>query len=163
MKRHFRIANLCRTSLLLGLAVLGSGEAGEPLRPRHATVEVAAKPKEPLMWMTIGERRFDITLADSDAARALAAHLPLTLDMEELNGNEKHAQLPASLPVKATRPGTIRNGDLMLYGRDTLVVFYATFNSNYSYTPIGRVDNPAALAQALGPRNAKITFSGQSR
>ena len=40
------------------------------------------------MWMTIGERRFAITLSDNAAARAFAAQLPLTLDMSELNGNE---------------------------------------------------------------------------
>ena len=55
------------------------------------------------------------------AARAFAAQLPLTLDMSELNGNEKHADLPKALPANASRPGTIRNGDLMLYGADTLV------------------------------------------
>ena len=76
------------------------------------------------MWMIINERRFSITLTDNDAARALAAQLPLTLHMEELNGNEKHAKLPASAPTNASRPGVIRNGDLMLYGAGTLVVFY---------------------------------------
>ena len=73
------------------------------------------------MWMTVGERRFAITLTDNAAARAFAAQLPLTLDMSELNGNEKHAELPKALPANASRPGTIRNGDLMLYGSTTLV------------------------------------------
>ena len=50
------------------------------------------------MWMTVGERRFAVTLADNAAARAFAAQLPLTLDMSELNGNEKHADLPKTLP-----------------------------------------------------------------
>jgi hypothetical protein len=40
------------------------------------------------IWMTVGERRFSITLADNEAARAFAALLPLTLDMPDLNGNE---------------------------------------------------------------------------
>ena len=102
------------------------------------------------MWMTVGERRFAITLADNAAARAFAALLPLTLDMTDLNGNEKHVSLPKALPANASRPGTIRNGDLMLYGSDTLVVFYLTFDSSYSYTRLGRVDDPATLAQALG-------------
>lgn len=111
------------------------------------------------MWMTVGERRFAITLTDNEAARAFAAQLPLTLDMAELNGNEKHADLPKALPANASRPGTIRNGDLMLYGTDTLVVFYATFESSYSYTRLGRVDDPAGLAQALGRRSVRVTFS----
>lgn len=113
------------------------------------------------MWMTIGERRFAVTLADSVAARAFAARLPLTLDMAELNGNEKHADLPTPLPANASRPGTIRNGDLMLYGTHTVVVFYATFDSAYSYTRLGQVDEPAGLPQALGQRRASVTFSIQ--
>ena len=113
------------------------------------------------MWMTVGERRFAITLTDNPAARAFAAQLPLTLDMAELNGNEKHAELPKALPADASRPGTIRSGDLMLYGSDTLVVFYLTFDSSYSYTRLGRVDDPAELAQALGQRAVRVVFSGQ--
>jgi hypothetical protein len=109
--------------------------------------------------MTVGERRFTITLTDNAAARAFAAQLPLTLDMEELNGNEKHAQLPRALPANASRPGTIRNGDLMLYGTSTLVVFYATFNSSYSYTRLGRVDDPADLPQALGRGGVRVVLS----
>ena len=111
------------------------------------------------MWMTVGERRFAITLTDNAAARAFAAQLPLTLDMSELNGNEKHAELPKALPANASRPGTIRNGDLMLYGSTTLVVFYLTFDSSYSYTRLGRVDDPTGLAQALGPRGVRVVFS----
>ena len=120
---------------------------------------VSAQPEELRMWMTVGERRFAVTLTDNAAARAFAAQLPLTLDMSELNGNEKHADLPKPLPAKANRPGTIRNGDLMLYGADTLVVFYLTFQSSYSYTRLGRVDDPSDLPQALGPRSVRVLFS----
>lgn len=111
------------------------------------------------MWMSIGEHRFAITLADTEAARAFAAMLPLTINMADLHSNEKYADLPNSLPTNASRPGTIRNGDLMLFGSRTLVVFYASFNPSYAYTRLGRVGDPAALAQALGRRNARITFS----
>jgi hypothetical protein len=115
------------------------------------------------MWMTVGERRFAITLADNAAARALAAQLPLTLEMSDLNGNEKHAELPKALPANASRPGTIRSGDLMVYGTDTLVVFYATFDSSYSYTRLGRVDHPSGLAPALGRGGVRVVFSKASR
>ena len=111
------------------------------------------------MWLTVGERRFAVTLTDNSAARAFAAQLPLTLDMSELNGNEKHAELPKALPANASRPGTIRNGDLMLYGSTTLVVFYLTFDSSYSYTRLGGVTDPIGLAQALGPRGVRVVFS----
>ena len=111
------------------------------------------------MWMTVGERRFAITLTDNATARAFAALLPLTLDMDDLNGNEKHAQLPRALPENASRPQTIHNGDLMLYVSTTLVLFYEKFNSAYSYTRLGRVDDPAGLRQTLGSRGVRVTFS----
>ena len=111
------------------------------------------------MWMTVGDRRFAITLADNAAARALAAQLPLTLDMSELNGNEKYADLREELPASASRPGTIRNGDLMLYGTKTVVVFYETFDSSYAYTRLGRVDDAADLPRALGRGRVRVVFT----
>ena len=52
-------------------------------RPRHVqdAASPSARPEEPRMWMTVGEHRFAITLADTAAARAFSALLPLTLDM----------------------------------------------------------------------------------
>jgi hypothetical protein len=109
--------------------------------------------------MTVGERTFAITLADNATARAFAAQLPLTLDMSELNGNEKHADVRAALPANASQPGEIRNGDLMLYGTNTVVVFYETFDSSYAYTRLGRVDDAADLPRALGRRGVRVVFS----
>jgi hypothetical protein len=120
---------------------------------------VGASHAESRLWMTVGERRMAVTLADTEAARAFVARLPMTLDMTDLNGNEKKFDLPKDLPANATRPGTIRNGDLMLYGANTVVLFYLTFDSPYSYTRLGRVDDPSGLAQALGPSGARVRFS----
>jgi hypothetical protein len=117
------------------------------------------RPGESRMWMTVGERRFAVTLSDNAAARAFAARLPLTLDMSELNGNEKYAELRDALPANARRPGTIRSGDLMLYGTNTVVVFYETFDSSYAYTRLGRIDDPADLPQTLGRRGVRVVFS----
>ena len=156
---------LRRPSLLIGLLSLSACNAGEQLAQSPLVVATAhvgaaaAKPEDSHMWMTVGEHRFSITLTDSVAAQAFAAQLPLTLDMAELNGNEKHANLPKALPVNAGRPGTIRNGDLMLYGSNTLVVFYLTFDSSYTYTHLGSVDDPAGLSQALGRRGVRVVFS----
>ena len=47
----------------------------------------------------------------------------------------------------------------MLYGSNTLVVFYKTFRSSYSYTRLGHVNEPAALEQVLGQRSVTIEFS----
>ncbi|MBC3383390.1 cyclophilin-like fold protein [Pseudomonas sp. SWRI179] len=129
----------------------------------YATMSGAAsapsKTENRVMWMTVGEHRFAITLADNAATRAFVTLLPLTVAMSDLNRNEKYATLPQVLPAEASKPGTIRNGDLMLYGTDTLVIFYSNFNSTYAYTRLGQVDDTAKLAQALGRRDVQVSFS----
>ena len=152
---------LCALGLVCGLFVLAGcrGAHSEPSGTHQATSPVTIQPEEQRMWMIIGERRFAFTLADTEAARAFAAMLPLTIDMADLNSNEKHAELPRPLPTSASRPGTIRNGDLMLYGANTLVLFYLTFDSSYSYTRLGRLDDPTGLAQVLGSRDVRVLFS----
>lgn len=129
--------------------------------PAAAAAPSADPAGERRIWMTVGERRFSITLADNQAARAFAAQLPLTLDMPDLNGNEKHAKLPRALPARASRPGTIRAGDVMLWGADTLVVFYLSFDSPYAYTRLGRIEDAAALEDVLGRGQARIAFKGE--
>ena len=106
----------------------------------------------------IGSNTFTATLADSETGEAFAALLPLTVTMNELNGNEKYHYLSSSLPTAAYQPGTIHAGDLMLYGNNCVVLFYETFNSSYSYTRIGSIDNPSGLASALGSGNVSVRF-----
>lgn len=108
--------------------------------------------------ITIGPASFTATLADNSTAAAFRALLPMTVSMSEMNGNEKYYYLSGNLPAAASNPGTIRAGDLMLYGSGCVVLFYETFQTSFSYTRIGRVDNPSGLAAALGPGNATVTF-----
>lgn len=81
--------------------------------------------------------------------------------MAELNGNEKHADLSEPLPTHSSRPGTIRNGDLMLYGSNTVVIFYETFRSPYAYTRLGWVEEPDDLSRVLGRHDVRVVFSEQ--
>lgn len=105
----------------------------------------------------VGDYSFSVTLEDNATARAFTALLPMTVTMNEMNGNEKYHYLSENLPTDSYRPGTIRNGDLMLYGSSCVVLFYETFSSSYSYTHIGRLDNPSGLASAPR-RGSDVTF-----
>lgn len=109
--------------------------------------------------LTIGGSRFTAVLEDNAAAEAFAAMLPMTLLMEELNGNEKYHYLDEGLPVSSERPGTIREGDLMLWGSSCVVLFYETFQSSYCYTRLGRIENPEGLAEAVGSGSVQVSFS----
>ncbi len=111
--------------------------------------------------ITAGEAEYAATLADNPAADAFAALLPMTVNMTELNGNEKYCSLSCSLPTDTFRPVTVHAGDLLLWGADTAVLFYKTFSSAYSYTRLGRIDDPDGLAAALGRGSVRVTFSMQ--
>lgn len=109
--------------------------------------------------VTVGNRTYTATLADNVAAQRFLGLLPLELEMVEMNGNEKYAGLPQSLPTETYRPGTIREGDLLLWGSSTVVLFYETFSSSYSYTRLGSLDDPSGLAEAVGRGNVRVTFA----
>jgi hypothetical protein len=108
--------------------------------------------------ITVNSQTFTATLFDNNSAKAFREMLPITLNMTELNGNEKYYDLPKSLPTNSSNPGTIKNGDLMLYGSKTLVLFYKTFSTSYSYTKLGSIDDVTGLASVLGSGDVTVTF-----
>lgn len=111
------------------------------------------------MMIEVSGQTFVVELEDNDCARAFVAMLPTTLSMEELNGNEKYCYLDESLPSSPEAVGEIRAGDVMLFGNDCVVVFYQSFQTPYTYTRIGHIDDTACLAEALGQGSAEVAFS----
>ena len=138
----------------------------ETVAPNSATPTRMPEPTKPIeeqeintMTITINGQSFLVTLYDNETVAALKKKMPLTLDMSELNGNEKYNYLSFSLPTNASNPEQIHAGDLMLYGSDCLVLFYQSFSTGYRYTPIGRVNDPSGLADAVGHGGVQITFA----
>ena len=113
------------------------------------------------MNIAINGRQFAVTLADNDTARAFAALVPMTLKMGDLHGNEKYHFLKTRLPSRPENPGRIHAGDLMLFGDDCVVLFYKDFDTGYSYTRIGRLQNAEGLASTVG-RGAITAEFGQA-
>src|SRR5688572_19908166 len=117
-----------------------------------------ANPTGSKMNIRMGTNTFTATLYDNATATAFKSMLPMTVNMVELNGNEKYFDLSRGLPADASNPGTIQTGDLMLYGSNTLVLFYKKISTSYSYTRLGRIDNISGLAAAVGSGNVEVTF-----
>ena len=109
--------------------------------------------------VTVNDVPFTATVEDSVAGRELLARLPLTLQMEELHGNEKYCYTGEPFGGEQYVPETIEAGDLMVFGSDCLVLFYDTFsNGGWSYARGGWVDDPTGLAEACSGGTATVAF-----
>lgn len=106
----------------------------------------------------INGKIFSATLENNPSARAFVGKFPFEVEATELNGNEKYFYLDADLPSDSERVGQIHAGDLMLFGSNCVVIFYKDFATNYSYTRLGKLNNPADLAKTLGSGNVRIKF-----
>jgi hypothetical protein len=148
--KHSLLVVLCMFSLFPDLA---SGN------PRAANIDDSnPHPTGNKMRITIGTKTFPATLYDNATAAAFKSLLPMTVNMVELNGNEKYFDLSGNLPTNASNLRTIQSGDLMMYGSNTLVLFYKTFPTSYSYTKLGRINDPEGLAAAVGSGNVTVTY-----
>jgi len=110
--------------------------------------------------LQIDETTVPIRFADNETAMALQKRLPLTMQMKELNGNEKYHYVPFSLPTSPKNVGTVQAGDLMLYGSDCLVLFYESFQTYIQYTRIGWVE-PNRLPELLSADTVRVQMSTQ--
>ena len=93
------------------------------------------------MKIVIDNKEYDIVLEKNNTTDELLKILPLEIVMKDLNNNEKYAYLNNELPTNEYKPNHINKGDIMLYNNNCLVIFYDSFNTNYSYTKIGHIDN----------------------
>ena len=109
--------------------------------------------------ITAGGKTFTADIEDSETGKAFLQKLPMTLEMSELNGNEKYCY-GVSLPRNDKRYGSIEAGDLMLYSGDCIVLFYGSAGG-YSYTRIGKIPDVAGLASALGNSSVSVKFERQ--
>ena len=91
--------------------------------------------------VSINDKKYNATIENNETAQNLISRLPQEFNMKELNENEKYVYMDYSLPTNSINPKHIESGDIMLYGNDCLVIFYKSFDTNYSYTRIGHIDN----------------------
>lgn len=134
-------------------------ESATQIQKNDITITSTTEKYNNMINIKIGNTSFTAKLYDNEIAKAFADMLPLTLDMNELNGNEKYYNLKNALPTNITDTDKINTGDIMLYGNNCIVLFYDSFSTSYSYTKIGYIVNPEGLAETVGSGNITITFN----
>ena len=144
--------NFFATICAVGLLLTGCGE-----NPQATSANITEAKTLDTIKIVVNGQTLSATLEDNPTARAFAEKLPLEVDMQELNGNEKYFYLNDDLPSNAARVGQISAGDLMLFGNNCVVIFYKDFSTSYSYTRLGKI-NSAALEKILDSGNVHLNF-----
>lgn len=108
----------------------------------------------------INGKEFPAKLYQTETTKSIMQKLPLSITMNELNGNEKYYYFSESFPTESRRVSEIHAGDLKLYGSSCLVLFYESFSTSYSYTSLGYLENPEGLAEALGAGSVQVDILG---
>ena len=102
----------------------------------------------------INDKNYILKLENNKTSEEFIKLIPKEYTMNELNGNEKYVYLDNSLTNKPYNPKYIQKGDVMLFGDNCLVIFYKSFDTSYSYTKIGHIEN----LDDLGRENIIIKF-----
>lgn len=162
MPLHFNY--LIFVSILSFLIGFASCKADNPAVQNNLNIQINVEDNNTMsnrMIIKIGSNIFAATLFDNATIAAFKAMLPMTIKMSELNGNEKYFHLSTNLPANSSNPEIIHTGDLMLWGSNSLVLFYQTLSTSYSYRRLGRIENTMGLAAAVGSGSVTVTFESE--
>ena len=111
------------------------------------------------MKIQIGEYIFYASLENNTSVDALIQMMketPIVINMRDYSGFEKVGSLGTTLPDSNSQI-TAHAGDIVLYNKDQIVVFYGS--NSWSYTKLGHVNDLTDWEKALGSGEVEVTFS----
>ncbi len=158
-KKVLKLTAKTKTSVKITALKKGSAKVKAVLGKKSYTCDVTVKAKSAAknLTLTANGKSFTLKLNSSAAAKKLRSMLPLTLTMNELNGNEKYYYTDTEFPGTEKTFSTINSGDLMVFGGNCLVLFYDKIEgSPYEYISLGKLTSTKGLKAALGAGNVKI-------
>lgn len=112
-----------------------------------------------MIQMQVNNEVFNVELENNETVEALIQLLPMDIRLQDMNGNEFYNYLPDQLPNNSTSVKEVQAGDMMLYGDDCLVIFYKSFQTSYSYTRLGHMENITDFKDALDNGNGLLSLS----
>ena len=107
-----------------------------------------------MISVIIDGKTYKLNLESNTTVDEFIRLLPKEYTMNELNGNEKYVYISESLSTSEYMPKRIEKGDVMLYEDNCIVIFYKSFDTNYSYTKIGHIDD----LDDLGNKDIVVRF-----
>lgn len=114
--------------------------------------------------ITIGNDVLTASLNNSEAARAFAEQLPLTLTLDDYNATEKVSDLPARLPRTGAPAGYAPGiGDITYYAPwGNLAIFYRAFAYSPGLIALGRINTGMEIIARGGRFQVTIARTADS-
>lgn len=106
------------------------------------------------LFLQIGNEEIEISVTNQEISQQIMEYLPQTLNFNELNGNEFYVDSPFEVDAKSQNFGEVRAGDVMLYGNQTIVIFYQDHQTTYSYSKIGKIRDVSHLNSLVNCQDA---------
>jgi hypothetical protein len=115
--------------------------------------------------LTVNDRRVTAKLADSEVAREFASFLPLTLNMSDLFGREKFAQLPRPLSAAGKHTYHYSLGEIAYWPPGPDVALFYRHDGEAIPDPgiikIGRVTSDIDALNVRGPVTVRFELLDQ--
>jgi len=166
--RMNRFVIVCLAVVMLLFTACGQSEADLKETSMEQTGVSALTPKNEKeeardmvdkMKVQIGEYIFTATLEKNEASSQLVEMMnkePIVLAMDDYSGFEKVGSLGKTLS-RSDKQTVTQSGDIVLYNGNNIVLFYGS--NSWSYTRLGKIDDPTNLEKALGSGSVTVTLS----
>jgi len=105
--------------------------------------------------VNIGGTAYTAISESTSAAKDFISHLPLEVELSDLNENEKRGYTYFKLKPEAKKLNKVEIGDLLLSGDSYVIIAKKTFKTNDKYTKIGHIQNLGDIPSG----NVKIYIS----
>ena len=129
-----------------GTSSTGAAQIEEWLSDNHFTEAVFMR-----MKLATADGDIIVKLENNNAAKNLAAMLPLDLNFSDYNNTEKIAYPPEKIDTSNTTSGTVpKAGDLTIYAPwGNLALFYRDWSYSSSLIPLGSIESGVERIPAL--------------
>ena len=110
-----------------------------------------------MKWnIEVNGRTFTAAAEENEAAAALTELMPLTVKLNDYAGFEKVGVIGKRLPANDRRT-TTKPGDIVLYSRDQIVMFYG--KNTWEYTRLGHVEDLTGWKETLGSGSVTVVLT----
>jgi len=98
---------------------------------------------------------YTAVIDSNKAAESFLTHLPLDIEMTDLNNNSKRGYTYFKLATEAKKLGKVEVGDLLISGDSYVIIATKTFKTSDKFTKIGHIENLGEIPK--GPINTHLS------